>query len=81
MGEAGEAGPANGVSLSFHCGSIKPTLALWFWELTSCPLASHFFFLSWGEGCVSGPPDGACENPNPTIMAELQGAPQRSWVT
>ena len=55
MGEAEETGPANGVSLSFHCGSIKPTLAVWFWELTSCPLATHFFFLVWGRDVFPGP--------------------------
>lgn len=56
MEEAGEARPGNGVSLSFHCGSIKPTLALWFWELTSRPLAGHrFFFLVGGGLCFQAP--------------------------
>ena len=33
--------------LPFHCGSIEPTFALWFMELTSPPLASHIFKLGW----------------------------------
>ena len=34
-------------ALPFHCGSIEPTFALWFMELTSPPLASHIFKLGW----------------------------------
>ena len=74
MGEAGEARPANGVSLSFHCGSIKPTLALWFWELTSCPLASHiFFFLVAGRDVFPGPQMLPVE-PKPSNYGRVAGS-------